>query len=47
MRKIKIYVEGVADAKFIQDLILEWYQIGTIFDKSGKYGEPNILITNW
>ena len=46
MRKINIYVEGVADAKFIQDLILEWYQIEMIFDKSGKYGEPNILITD-
>lgn len=46
MRKIKIYVEGVADAKLIQDLILEIYQMKMIFDKSGKYGEPNILITN-
>ena len=46
MRKIKIYVEGVADAKFIQDLIFERYQIEMIFDKSGKYGEPNILITD-
>ena len=33
MREIKIYVEGIADAKFIQDLILEWYQIEMVFDK--------------
>lgn len=46
MRKIKIYAEGVADAKFIKDLILEWYQVEMIFDKTGKYGEPNILVTD-
>ena len=46
MRKIKIYVEGVADAKLIKDLIFEWYQETMIFDQSGKNGLANILITN-
>lgn len=46
MRKVKFYVEGVADAKLIQDLIFEWYQETMIFDQSGKNGLANILITN-
>lgn len=40
MSPLKIFVEGIADQKFLQDVIIEWYgielSIGGINDKSGK-----------
>ena len=41
MNNIQIFVEGIADHKFFQDLILEWY--GSKFSK-GKFTEKNTRI---
>ena len=43
--KVKIYVEGVADAKFIQDLIKYWYQADLIIGKPDG-GISDILIVD-
>lgn len=41
MNNVQIFVEGIADQKFFQDLIYEWY--GVKFSK-GKFAEKNTKI---
>ena len=41
MNNIQIFVEGIADQKFFQDLILEWYGLKL---SKGKFAEKNTKI---
>ena len=39
MNRVQIFVEGIADQKFFQDLITEWYGISLSIGNIGKPGE--------
>ena len=45
MNEKQIFVEGVADAKLIQDLIKSWYNVDLTIGKMGdEEANPDILV---
>ena len=45
MKKVQIFVEGIADAKLIQDLVKSWYSIDLTIGKQGnEVVNPDIIL---
>jgi hypothetical protein len=45
MKKVQIFVEGIADAKLIQDIVKHWYNVDLIIGKQGnEVVNPDILL---
>ena len=45
MKKVQIFVEGIADAKLIQDLVKNWYSIDLTIGKQGnEVVNPDIIL---